>query len=152
MLKSADMFGRDDKFAEDGKADTEVTVIPLVEETLIVSKREVETGKVRFTKSVAERLETVDEPLTRTEASVRRVEINQFVDSPPPVRYEGEVMIIPILEEVLVVEKRLRLKAEVHISQTRTEYHDPQQMILRTETLTEERITKERVTEESNRV
>ena len=137
------MLGKEDRFAEDDKADAEVTVIPLVEETLIVSKREVETGRVHLHKTVGERIETVDEPLLRTEANVRRVEINQFVDSPPPVRYEGDVMIIPILEEVLVVEKRLRLKEEVHVSQTRTEYHDPQQITLRTETLTEERIIEE---------
>ncbi|MGI4789010.1 MAG: DUF2382 domain-containing protein [Janthinobacterium lividum] len=55
-----------------------------------------------------------------------RVEINEFVENPPPVRYEGNVMIIPILEEVLVVEKRLRLKEEVYIMQVQTECHEPQ--------------------------
>ena len=115
-------------------------VIPLVAEVLTVGKREVETGRVRFRKDVTERTETVDEPLLRTEVSTRRVEINQFVDSPPPVRYEGDAMIIPILEEVLVVEKRLRVKEEVYITQVQTEHHDPQSITLRQETLTEERL------------
>ena len=41
------------------------TVIPLLEETVSVSKRMVETGKVRITKTVRETQEIVDEPLLR---------------------------------------------------------------------------------------
>ena len=33
----------------------------------------------------------------------------------PPVRREGDVVIVPVMEEVLVVEKRLMLKEELHI-------------------------------------
>ncbi len=115
-------------------------VIPLVAETLTVGKREVETGRVRFRTTVTERTETVDEPLLRTEVQTRRVEVNQFVDSPPAVRYEGDAMIIPIWEEVLVVEKRLRLTEEVYITQVQTEHHDPQTVTLRQEVLSEERV------------
>ncbi len=120
-----------------------VQVIPLVAETLTVGKREVETGRVRFRTAVTERTETVDEPLLRTEVSTRRVEVNQFVDSPPAVRYEGDTMIVSILEEVLVVEKRLRVKEEVYITQVQTEHHAPQMVTLRTETLVEERLPAE---------
>ena len=122
-------------------AEEDVTVIPLVAETMTVSKREIETGKVRFQTTVTERIETIDEPLSRTEVQTRRVEVNQFVDSPPPVRYEGDTMIVSILEEVLVVEKRLRVKEEVHITQVQTEYRAPQSVTLRTETLLEERVS-----------
>ena len=117
----------------------DMQVIPLAEETLSVGKREVTTGRVRFRTEVTERVETVDQPLLRTEVSTRRVEVNQFVDSPPAVRYEGDTMIVPILEEVLVVEKRLRVKEEVYITQVQTEHHAPQTVTLRTETLVEER-------------
>ena len=119
---------------------TEAQVIPLVAETLTVGKRQVETGRVRFQTTVTEHTETVDEPLMRTEVQTRRVEINEFVDAPPAVRYEGGTMIIPILEEVLVVEKRLRLKEEVYIMQVQTEHHEPQTVTLRQEVLSEERI------------
>ncbi len=118
----------------------EVQVIPLAEEVLTVSKREIETGTISLRKTVTERTEVVDEPLIRTGVEVKRVVIDQFVDSPPPVRHENGVMIIPVLEEVLVVEKRLKLKEEIHVSQTRTEHHAPQSVILRTESVTEERI------------
>ena len=118
-------------------------VFPVVEETLSVGKREVLTGRVRFRTQVTERTETVDEPLIRTEISTRRVEVNQFVDAPPAVRYEGDTMIVPILEEVLVVEKRLRVKEEVYITQVRTEHHAPQTVTHRAETLMEERLPAE---------
>ncbi len=124
--------------AEDEIVD--VQVIPLAEETMTVGKREVETGRVRFRTEVTERTETVDQPLLRTEVSTRRVEVNQFVDTAPAVRYEGDTMIVPILEEVLVVEKRLRVKEEVYITQVQTEHHEPQTVTLRTETLVEERL------------
>lgn len=52
----------------------------------------------------------------------------------------GDVMIVPLLEEVLVVEKRLMLKEELHISKRRTEVHNPQRVILRSEEVTVERI------------
>src|SRR3712207_8346086 len=51
------------------------TVIPVLREELTVGKRVVETGKgVRITKSVSEREETVDEPLTKDEVVVRSEE------------------------------------------------------------------------------
>jgi hypothetical protein len=42
--------------------------------------------------------------------------IDRGVDVAPEVRVEGNVTIIPVLEEVLVVEKRLVLKEKLHIS------------------------------------
>lgn len=116
-------------------------VIPLVAETLSVGKRERETGRVRFSTTVTERVETVDQPLFKTEVEIKRVAVGQFVDAPPAVRYEQEVMIIPVMEEVLVVEKRLRIIEEVYVSQKREEYRSPQQVTLRTEVLTDERLS-----------
>ncbi|MCA1628121.1 MAG: YsnF/AvaK domain-containing protein, partial [Acidobacteria bacterium] len=61
---------------------------------------------------VREREEIVDELLLKEAVEVERVIINREVDAPVPVRYEGETMIVPVLEEMLVVEKRLVLKEE----------------------------------------
>jgi stress response protein YsnF len=38
-----------------------------------------------------------------------------MVESAPEIRTEGDVTIVPVLEEVVVVEKRLVLKEELHI-------------------------------------
>ena len=41
------------------------------------------------------------------------------VEKPPPVRTEGDVLIVPVVEEV-VVERRLMLSEELHIRRERT--------------------------------
>jgi stress response protein YsnF len=43
------------------------------------------------------------------------VPIDKVVDKVPTIRQENDTTIIPVLEEVLVVEKRLVLKEELHI-------------------------------------
>ncbi|BDI31538.1 hypothetical protein CCAX7_35890 [Capsulimonas corticalis] len=131
--------------SEDDLRDTLVNdenriVVPIVEETVDVRKRIVETGKVRIAKTVTEREEVVDIPFLRTEVEVRHVLIDRFVDAAPPIRHEGDVMIIPVMEEVLVVEKRLKLKEEIHIAQHRTEFHDTQTVLLRREVVSENRV------------
>ncbi|HEV2293076.1 MAG TPA: YsnF/AvaK domain-containing protein [Tepidisphaeraceae bacterium] len=89
--------------------------MPVVREELRVAKRSVETGRVRVVKRVREEEQLVERPLLNEEVEVRRVSVEQFVDDAPLVRQEGETLIVPIVEEVLVVEKRLMLKEELHI-------------------------------------
>ena len=93
----------------------EVAAIPLVEERLSVGKRQVESGRVRVRISVNEREERVPVDLARDEVEVERVPRNVTVSEPPSVRLEGNTTIIPVLEEVTVVEKRLVLVEEIHV-------------------------------------
>lgn len=106
-------------------------IIPVIAEQLEVGKRTVETGRMRVRKVVREHEEVVDEPLFREEIDVKRVSINKQVDRVPEVRREGELVIVPVVEEVLVVEKRLILKEELHITRRQTTVHQPQQVTLR---------------------
>lgn len=108
-------------------------VIPVLAEEIEVSKRQVTSGQVKVSKHVSEHEETVDVPLARQEVKIERVAIDQIVSSPPQVRYEGDTMIIPVLEEELVVEKRLRLKEEVRVTRIQQEVREPQQVRLRQE-------------------
>ncbi len=108
-------------------------VIPIVEEMLTVDKRAVITGGVRLVKRVTEREEVVDEALLREAVSVEHVPINQIVAEAPQARQEGDTLIVPVLEEVLVTEKRLLLKEEIRITRTQTTVHDPQTITLRAE-------------------
>jgi uncharacterized protein (TIGR02271 family) len=120
---------------EDGRI-----VMPVVAETLDVQKRKVDTGGVRIKKIVHEREEIVDEPLMREEVQVKRVPINRVVDAPVPVRHVGNTMIVSLLEEVLVVEKRLMLKEELHITKGEIETYKPQRVTLRSEEAVVERV------------
>jgi uncharacterized protein (TIGR02271 family) len=116
-----------------GNEDGQPIVIPVIEERIKVQKREELSGIVEIRKTVNERTQTVDEPLLTQEVEVQRVAINRFVDEAVPVRHEDDTMIIPLLEEVLVVEKRLLLREEVHVKTVRRELHNPQEITLREE-------------------
>ena len=59
--------------------------------------------------------ELVDELLSREKVEVERVAIDQLVETMPPVREEGDYLIIPVVEEVLKIERVLVLKEEVRI-------------------------------------
>lgn len=93
----------------------EVAAIPLVEERLAVGKREVETGRFRVRIEVDQREETVTEELSRDEIDIERVPMNVPLSEIPNVRLEGSTTIVPVVEEVLVVEKRLMLVEEIHL-------------------------------------
>jgi uncharacterized protein (TIGR02271 family) len=93
----------------------EVASIPLVEERIDVSRKEVETGRLRVRISVDEREEQVAAELARDEVEIRRVPKNQALTEIPGVRTDGDVTIIPVVEEQLVVEKRLVLVEEIHV-------------------------------------
>lgn len=93
----------------------EVAAIPLVEERVSVVKQEVETGRYRIRVAVEERQETVPVELSHDEVEIERVPINQAVTQLPSVRLEGSTTIIPVVEEVMVMEKKLVLVEEIHI-------------------------------------
>jgi len=120
--------------------DEETLVVPVIAEKLEVQKRVLEREGVRIRKIVREREEVVDEPLMREEVQVKRVPINRVVDGPVPVRHVGNTMIVSLLEEVLVVEKRLMLKEELHITKEEVETYKPQRVTLRSEEATIERV------------
>jgi len=114
-------------------------VIPLIAEEFQIAKREVERGKVRLHKTVHEREVTVDEPLAHERVEVTRVPVNRVLDQPAEIRYEGDTLVVPLMEEVLVVEKRLMLREEVHVTRRKVEAHDPQIITLRREEVEVER-------------
>ena len=89
--------------------------LPILEETAVVDKRDMFKGTVRVTTQVDLAEEMVRAALRTDTVDVVRVPIGQIVDHPPQARTEGETTIIPVVEEVLVVEKRLLLKEEIHI-------------------------------------
>ena len=117
----------------------DTTILPVVEEQLDVQKVAVTTGVVHVSKIVHERQELVDEPLLHEDITVERKPINRVIEETPQIRYEGDTMIVPVLEEVLVVEKRLMLKEELHITRRKNTVHQPQEATLRSEEVIVER-------------
>lgn len=92
------------------------TVLPIVQETASIRKLSRETGRVRI-ETVTETVERIIKTdLDFTTVSIDRVPIDREVDSLPEIRTEGDTTIIPVIEERLVLEKRLVLKEEIRIT------------------------------------
>src|SRR5918995_1152152 len=108
-------------------SEREAEAIPLLEEELRVGKQSVATGKVRV-RTVVDRVE------------VTRVPVGREVAVAPDVRTEGDVLIVPVLEEVLVVEKRLVLKEELHIRRQVTQENVEVPVTLRKQRVEVERL------------
>ena len=115
-------------------------VIPVIAEHAHVHKQRTVTGTVRLRKIVHHEEQTIDEPLLRERVNVERVAIDRWVDQPPPIRSEGETLVVPVVEEVLVVEKRLRLREEVRLTWHHEEEHEPQRLVVRREEVRVERV------------
>ncbi len=117
-------------------------VIPLAAEEAVVRTEQFARGVVRIHKRVETREETVDADLVTETATVERIAVNRLVKgAAPQIREENDVLIVPVLEEVLVVEKRLLLREEVHITKQRTAANAPQTVTLRREVVEVERTT-----------
>ena len=57
----------------------------------------------------------MDELLAHETVEIDRTPIGRQIDAMPAVRDEGDTIVIPIVEEVLVIERRLLLKEEVQV-------------------------------------
>ena len=95
------------------------TVVPVIEEKLEADIRNVKTGAVRVRKTVEHTLRNIEMPIVRDATRVTRVPINRPVDAMPETREEGDTIIVPVVEEEVIVEKRLILKEEIHIHRHR---------------------------------
>ena len=92
--------------------------MPIVAETLVVGKRTIVTGRVRVTTVIDERPVDVRETLVHGGVEIERTAIGEEVLSVPPVRDEGDTIVVPVVREELVVTKRLILVEEVRLRRT----------------------------------
>ena len=88
----------------------------LVEEQLNITKREFERGRIMVRTRVEERDEVAEIALRQGEVTVERVPLGVPVEAMPVAHEEGGVLIIPVVEEQLVVTTRLILKEEIRIT------------------------------------
>lgn len=89
--------------------------IPVVAERPAVSTRPVVREVVRIARTTTEEARAVEVPVRAERIEIERVAVDRVVDVAPPVRREGDTLIVPCVEEILVVEKRLRVREELRI-------------------------------------
>ena len=95
-------------------------IVPLYAEDVVVSRRKVERSVVRVATVTHTREQLIDEELTHERVEVERVPIGRYVETVPAVRTEGDLTILPVVEEVVIVERKLLLREEVHIRRIQT--------------------------------
>lgn len=115
-------------------------VIPVVEERPVIGKRRRETGRVRIAKKVSTRQETLETSGWLETIRVERIAKGLPLDGPVPARQEGDTLVIPVMEEKLVVEKRLFLKEELRITKVRAGRGGALKIDLRREEVSVERV------------
>lgn len=94
--------------------------IPILQEEARITKRSVATEQVNVRTFAEEEQVVLRDEVSHEQVEVTRIPVDREVDEAPPVRTEGDVTIVSVLEERLVVEKRLFLVEELHLRRTTT--------------------------------
>jgi uncharacterized protein (TIGR02271 family) len=114
--------------------------LPLVEEELVVDRKTVSDGRVLVSTHTDTVTDFAEIELREDDIEIERVSFETVVDAVPQVRIEGDVTIIPILEERLLVEKRLVLVEEIRMRRKTTLRTERVEAELRKQTASVERI------------
>ena len=109
--------------------------LQLHSEAVTVAKR-VRKTLVRAARTTSERTVAVDEELARESVIIERVAVGRIVEEVPAIRQDGDVTIVPVVEEELVLVRRLVLKEEVHLRRVRTTTRHTETVTLREQKLT----------------
>ncbi|TCJ13331.1 DUF2382 domain-containing protein [Flaviaesturariibacter flavus] len=116
--------------AQNTPSDTDELVIPVVQEFMTVDKEVVETGRINIRTTVHEKEETINIPLLSEYYDVQRVPKKDVYAKAPVPRQEGDVIIVPVVKEILVIEKRYEVTEEVHLIRKTTSTPHIQQIVL----------------------
>ena len=146
MLRPEDAKELDATLNLAGPVATKMQTIQLLEETLRVAKRTVERDRVRVSVLTETGQQQVHETLRSSRVEVTHVPVGRRLEAGevmPQSRMENDVMIVPIVEEVLVMEKRLVVVEEMHIRIIQSQEEVEQAVPLRRQRAVVERMAAE---------
>lgn len=92
--------------------------IPIIQEEARVDKREVPVERVNMRTSTEEERVVIRDTVRRDHVELTRVPVDREIAEAPSVRTVGDVTVVPVVEERLVIEKRLFLTEELHLRRT----------------------------------
>jgi hypothetical protein len=107
------------------------TSIPVIAQEVTVDIRPAPEKTLRARRRVVVEQRDVEVPVWKERIHVEHVAIDQFVDQAPTPRYEGDVLVIPIIEEVPVVQVRLRVREELRVQVVREQHVHRETVTLR---------------------
>jgi stress response protein YsnF len=112
--------------------------LPVMREELHVGTRTEEVGVLRVRVLTEEHSETLEQPLVQESVVVERVSVGVQVAQPREPWREGEVLVVPVYEEV--IERRLVLKEELRLHRQRVSTPHTEQVPLRRQRAVVERL------------
>ncbi|WP_158782125.1 DUF2382 domain-containing protein [Pantoea sp. BAV 3049] len=91
--------------------------LPVMEEHASISSERIVDNRIRIVRSTASAEQLLETELAREEVSIEHIARNQLVDNDynAEVRYEGDDLIIPVIEEQVEIIRRKVLKEEIYI-------------------------------------
>jgi hypothetical protein len=96
-------------------------IIPILEEHVVIGTERATTGTVRVRTVTHEEEHAIDEPVRITDVEVKRVPVDLWTDEPVADRIEGDTRIISVYREEIIVQRRMHVVEEVHVSLRRRE-------------------------------
>lgn len=123
----------------DASSPTSTTTLPIVEEQLDIAKRVEDIGGLRVRIEVEDRVQHHVLDTTSEEVSFERIAVGREVDEMRAPWQDGDVLVVPVYEEVVVLERRLLLKEEIRVSKQRLQHATPLQPTVRRERAVVER-------------
>jgi stress response protein YsnF len=111
--------------------DTGEPILRLHAEDVTISRRTVAGDSVRIGTVTRERDHHIDESLAHVRVEVERVLIGRPIAAVPPIREEGDTTILSVVEEIIVIERRLILKEEVHIRRVHVAERHQESVVVR---------------------
>jgi stress response protein YsnF len=112
--------------------------LPVVREELHVGTRTEQVGALRVRVLTEEHQLTLEQPLVQESVVVERVPVGVQVAQPREPWHEGDVLVVPVYEEV--IERRLVLKEELRLHRQRTSAPHTEQVPLRRQRAVVERL------------
>ena len=131
-----DRKNSDNREGDNSKSEAE-RVIPVLEEYVKVGTHRIEKESIIVDKKVIQEEKQFEIPLKTEQYSIERVPQNQYLDSMPETREEGDTIIIPVIREVLV--KRILLVEEIRLTKKVEEKQHLENIALKKEEVTIER-------------
>jgi stress response protein YsnF len=107
------------------------TEIPVIAEEVSVHTRPVIREELRVQRRIVTEDRDVETPVWRERIVVEKIPRDVFVEKMPEVRHEGDTLVVPCVEEVVVTERRLHLREELRIRVVREQVIDRQTISLR---------------------
>jgi uncharacterized protein (TIGR02271 family) len=137
-----------DQKAEMADSSVSTPRVAVAREELEIGKRTVETARVRVRKLVQAHEECIDELLMHDEVEVQRIPVGRVIDEPVQMRSDGDLLVVPVMEERLVVQKCLVLVEELHIKRRVGQRPHTEHVLVRTEEVVIEREPRARADDE----